>query len=137
MSAVARCGRGGASVCAVGCGCGTASGFPGCRCPAGDGDPRCRPGGGGVHDDRCEVPVPPIPDLSVVMADLLDVTSLAGPAGDKSLLVQMSPSGSVVQASVSLMSQAMSTPYVSPSSKAAAMDQYLSWNGSPLAGGVY
>ena len=80
-------------------------------------------------------PVPPIPHSSVVMADPLEVTSPAGPAGespagDKSLLVQMSSSGSVAQASVSPTSPTMSTPEVGPSSNAAAMDQYLPWNGS-------
>ena len=73
------------------------------------------------------------------MADPLEVTSPAGlagesPAGDKSLLVQMSSSGSVARASVSPTSPAMFTPEVSPLSTAAAMDQYLPWNGSPLAG---
>ena len=87
-----------------------------------------------------EYPVPSIPDESVVMPVPLDATSPARPAGgggrpagDKSLLVQMSPSGSVAQASVFPTSPALrSMPEVSPSSEAAAMDQYLPWNGSPL-----
>ena len=86
-------------------------------------------------------PMPPIPDVSVVMADTLDVTSPAGPAGeslvgDKSLLAQMSPSGSVAQASVSPTSPAISTPDVSPSSETAAMDQHLPWNGVAACGRV-
>ena len=79
-------------------------------------------------------PVPPIPDSSVVMAEPLEVTSPAGLAGEGPA-VQMSSSGSVVQSSVSPTSPAMSTPEGSPSSKAAAMDQCLPWNGSSFGGG--
>ena len=84
-------------------------------------------------------PVPPIPDSSVVMVVPLEVTSPAGPvgkspAGDMSLLAQRSLSGSVAQASVSPTSPAMSTPEGIPSAEAAAMDQYLPWNGLPLEG---
>ena len=85
---------------------------------------------GGPMMTPARYPVPPIPDSSVVMVDPLEVTSPAGPAGespagDMSLLVQMSSSGSVAQVSVYPTSPAMSTPEGSPSSKAAAMDQYL------------
>ena len=48
-------------------------------------------------------PVPPIPELSVMVTDTLEAASPAGlavgsPATDESLLAQISPSGSVVQA---------------------------------------
>ena len=95
----------------------------------------------GVRDDRCGVPH--APDSRFIGGDVgpLDAASPARPAGgggpaeEKSLLVQMSPSGSVAQASLSPTSPALrSTPDVSPSSGVAAMDQYLPWNGSPPVG---
>ena len=60
------------------------------------------PDGGSVMTPA-RYPVPPIPELSVVVLDSLDAASPArpavgSPAGDKSLLAQMSPSGSVAQA---------------------------------------
>ena len=84
-------------------------------------------------------PVPLIPDLSVVMSDRLPLLGWRGgggsPAEDKSLLVQMSPSGLVAWASLSPTSPGLrSTPDVSPSSGVAAMDQCLPWNGSPPVG---
>ena len=79
-------------------------------------------GGGRSVMTPARYPVPPIPDSSVVMADPLEVTSPAGPAGE----------GPVVQM---LSSPAMSTPEGSLSSGAAAMDQYLPWNGSSFGGG--
>ena len=78
-------------------------------------------------------PVPPIPDSSVVMAEPLEVTSPAGLAGEGPV-VQMLSSGSVVQLAVSPTSPAMSTPEGSPSSGAAAMHQYLPWNGLSFGG---
>ena len=76
-------------------------------------------------------PVPQIPDLSVVVSDPLEAApparpAVGSPAGDKSLLVQMSPSGSVAHAFSSPTSPVLwSTPDVSPPSGLAAMDQYL------------
>ena len=84
--------------------------------------------------------VPPIPEISVVVSDPMDAASPArpavgSPAGDKSLLVQMSPSGLVAQACSSPTSPVLrSMPDVSPSSGLAAMDQYLPWSASPPAG---
>ena len=83
-----------------------------------------------------EYPVPLIPELSVVDSVPLDVASPAGPAvgspaRNESLLCQVSPPGSVVQAVPSPMSPVVrSTPDVNPSSGLAAMDQYLPWSAS-------
>ena len=82
-------------------------------------------------------PVPPIPELSVVVSDPLEADSPAGPAvgspaRDQSLLAQISPSGSVAQAFSSPKSPVLrSMPDDSPPSGAVAMDQDLSWN-APL-----
>ena len=59
-------------------------------------------------------PVPPIPELSVMVMDILEAASPAGPAvgspaRDESLLAQISPSGSVVQA-VSSPKQSRDSP---------------------------
>ena len=87
-------------------------------------------------------PVPPIPELSVVVSDPLEAASPAGPAvgspaRDESLLAQILPSGSVAQAFSSPKSPVLrSTPDDSPPSGAAAMDQYLPWNASLQVGGV-
>ena len=80
-------------------------------------------------------PVPPIPDLLVGVSDPLDEASPArpavgSPAGDESLLVQLSPSGSVQIQLLALRS----TPDVSPPSGLAAMDQDLLWTASTLVG---
>ena len=72
--------------------------------------------------------MPPIPDSSVVMAEPLEVTSLAGPTGEGPATPRSS-TGSVVRSLVSPTSPVMSTPEGRPSSKAVAMDQYLPWNG--------
>ena len=83
-----------------------------------------------------EYPVPPIPELSVVDSDPLEVASparLAGgsPARNESLLCQVSPPGSVAQAVPSPTSPVLrSTPDVSPPSGLAAIDQYLPWSAS-------
>ena len=69
-----------------------------------------------------EYPVPPIPELSVVDSDPLEVASPARPAGgsparNESLLCQVSPPGSVAQAVPSPTSPVLrSTPDVSPPS---------------------
>ena len=95
------------------------------------------PEGGGSAMTPARYPMTPIPDLSVVVSDLLDAASparpaLGSPAGDQSLLVQMSPSGSVAQAFSSPALRSM--PDVSPPSGLAAMDQYLPWSDSPPVG---
>ena len=78
-----------------------------------------------------EYPVPPIPELSVVDSNPLEVASPArggggGPARNESLLCQASPPGSVAQAVPSPTSPVLrSMPDVSPPSGLAAMDQYL------------
>ena len=83
-----------------------------------------------------EYPVPPIPELSVVVSDPLEVASPARPAGgsparNESLLSQISPPGSVAQAFSSPTSPVLrSTPDVSPPSGLAAMDLYLPWSAS-------
>ena len=65
-------------------------------------------------------PVPPIPELSLVVSDPLEAVSPAGPpvgspARDESLLAQISPSGSVAQAFSSPKSTVLrSTPDDSP-----------------------
>ena len=76
----------------------------------------------------------------MVVSDHLDADSPArpavgSPAGDKSLLAQMSPSGSVAQAFSSATSPALrSTPDVSLPSGLAAMNQYLPWSAPPPVG---
>ena len=85
-------------------------------------------------------PVPPIPELSVVVSDPLEAASPAGPAvgspaRDESLLAQFSPSGSVVQAFSSPRSPVLrSTPDDSPPSGLAAMDQDSPWTTSLQVG---
>ena len=85
-------------------------------------------------------PVPPIPELSGMVLDPLEAASPAGPAvgspaRDESLLAQISPSGSVVQAGSSPKSPVLrSAPDDSPPSELAAMDQYLPWSASPPVG---
>ena len=71
-----------------------------------------------------EYPVPPIPELSVLDSNPLEVASPARPAGgggsparNESLLCQVSPPGSVAQAVPSPTSPVLrSTPDVSPPS---------------------
>ena len=87
-------------------------------------------------------PVPPIPELSVVVSVPLGVASLAGPAGgsparNESLLGQVSPPGSVAQAVPSPTSPVLrSTPDVSPPSGFAPMDQCFPWNVSLPVGEI-
>ena len=82
-------------------------------------------------------PVPPILELSVMVTDTLEAASSAGPAvwspaRDESLLAQISPSGSVVQAvSSPKLPVVRPAPDDSPSSGLAPMDQYLPWSASP------
>ena len=83
---------------------------------------------GGFVVTPARYPVPPIPDSSVVMAEPLEVPSLIGLTGEDPATPRSS-TGSVVRPLVSPTSPVMSTPEGSPSSKAAAMDQYLPWNG--------
>ena len=78
--------------------------------------------------------MPPIPDSSVVMAEPLEVTSPGWPTGEGPAIPRSS-TGSVVRLSVSPTSTVMSTPEGSLSSKAAAIDQYLPWNGLSFGGG--
>ena len=74
-------------------------------------------------------PVPPIPELSVM------VPAVGSPARDEYLLAQISPSGSVVQAvSSPKLPVLRSTPDDSRPSGSAAMDQYLPWSASPPVG---
>ena len=82
-------------------------------------------------------PVPPIPELSVMVSVPLRVASPAGPAEGspariESLLGQVSPPGAVAQAPMSPVLQ--STPDVSPPSDLAPMDQYLPWSVSQPVG---
>ena len=83
-----------------------------------------------------EYPVPPIPELSVVVSDPPEAASPArpaewSPARNESLLSQISPLGSVAQAFSSPTSPVLrSRPDVSPPSGLAAMDQYLPWSAS-------
>ena len=73
--------------------------------------------------------MPPIPELSGMVSDPLEAASPAGsavgsPARDESLLAQISPSGSVVQAGSSPKSPVLrSAPDDSPPSELAAMDR--------------
>ena len=87
-----------------------------------------------------EYPMPPIPELSVVDSVPLGVAPPARPAGgsparNESLLCQVSPPGSVVEAVPSPTSAVLrSTDVDSPPSGLAAMDQYLPWSASLLVG---
>ena len=79
-----------------------------------------------------EYPVPPIPELSVADSVPLGVAPPARPAArNKSLLCQISPSGSVEEAVPSPTLPVLRSMDVdSPPSGLAAMDQYLPWSAS-------
>ena len=87
-----------------------------------------------------DYPVPPILVLSVVDSVTLGVAPPAQPTGgsparDESLLCQVLPPGSVVEAVPPQTSPVLRSKEVdSPPSDVAAMDQYLPWSASLLVG---
>ena len=81
-------------------------------------------------------PVPPIPELSV-MVEAASPAGLAvgSPARDESVLAQISPSGSVLQAvSSPKLPVLRPAPDDSQSSGLAPIDQYLPWSALPSVG---
>ena len=78
-------------------------------------------------------PVPAILDALVMMTEPLVVTSPAGPKEGPA--IPRSLTGSVGCSSAPPTSPVVSTPEGSPSSRAAAMDQYIPWSGSSFGGG--
>ena len=88
---------------------------------------------GGLVVTPAGYPVPAIPDESVVMTQPLVVTPPAGPTVMDPVIPRPS-TGSVGCLSVPPTLPVVSTPEVSPLSRAAAMDQSPPWSGSSFGG---